>query len=196
MERRIGRHSMQRSLGSLASIRNHTMSRAIVEGYATGLRRWALGAAIGASALVALGSMADAQSAGAFTGMAGVWSGSGTVSLDNGQSERIRCKATYAVSSDGTGLNQTLTCASDSYKFDLKSNVLAKAGVLSGTWSEASRNVSGSLEGRASSGQFDVVVSAPTFTANLSLTTQGNKQKVTIRSEGAFRSASISLARS
>jgi hypothetical protein len=172
------------------------MSRAIVEGYATGLRRWALGAAIGASALVALGSMADAQSAGAFTGMAGVWSGSGTVSLDNGQSERIRCKATYAVSSDGTGLNQTLTCASDSYKFDLKSNVLAKAGVLSGTWSEASRNVSGSLEGRASSGQFDVVVSAPTFTANLSLTTQGNKQKVTIRSEGAFRSASISLARS
>jgi hypothetical protein len=140
--------------------------------------------------------MADAQSAGAFTGMAGVWSGSGTVSLDNGQSERIRCKATYAVSSDGTGLNQTLTCASDSYKFDLRSNVLAKAGVLSGTWSEASRNVSGSLEGRASSGQFDVVVSAPTFTANLSLTTQGNKQKVTIRSEGAFRSASISLARS
>jgi hypothetical protein len=118
------------------------------------------------------------------------------VSLDNGQSERIRCKATYAVSSDGTGLNQTLTCASDSYKFDLRSNVLAKAGVLSGTWSEASRNVSGSLEGRASSGQFDVVVSAPTFTANLSLTTQGNKQKVTIRSEGAFRSASISLARS
>jgi hypothetical protein len=140
--------------------------------------------------------MAEAQSAGAFTGMAGVWSGSGTVSLDNGQSERIRCKATYAVSSDGTGLNQTLTCASDSYKFDLRSNVLAKAGVLSGTWSEASRNVSGSLEGRASSGQFDVVVSAPTFTANLSLTTQGNKQKVTIRSEGAFRSASISLARS
>jgi hypothetical protein len=172
------------------------MTWAIVEGNATGLRRWALGAAIGASALVGMASMASAQSPGAFSGMAGVWSGSGSVALDNGQSERIRCRATYAVSRDGTGLNQTLTCASDSYKFDLKSNVLAKGGALSGNWSEASRNVSGSLEGRASNGHFDVVVSAPSFTANLSLTTQGNKQKVTIRSEGAFRSASITLARS
>ncbi len=158
----------------------------------SGISRWAVAAA----ALLSLGSVAAAQSPGAFAGLAGVWSGSGTVSLDNGQSERIRCRATYAVSADGNGLNQTLTCASDSYKFDLKSNVIAKAGALSGTWGESSRNIGGNLQGTAQGRQFDIVVSGPSFVANLSMVTSGNKQRVTIRSDGAFRSASISLSRS
>ena len=71
--------------------------------------------------------------------MAGNWSGGGTVTLDDGSTERIRCRATYAVGAGGNGLNQTLTCASDSYKFDLASNVIAEGGALSGTWSESSR---------------------------------------------------------
>ncbi|MCO5129398.1 MAG: hypothetical protein M9932_02400 [Xanthobacteraceae bacterium] len=146
--------------------------------------------------LLSAGSLAAAQSPGAFTGLAGVWSGSGTVSLDNGQSERIRCRATYAVSADGNGLNQTLTCASDSYKFDLRSNVIAKAGALSGTWGELSRNIGGNLQGSARGGQFDVTVSGPSFTADLSMVTTGNRQRVTIRSGGSFRTASISLSRS
>jgi hypothetical protein len=132
---------------------------------------------------------------GPFAEMAGVWSGTGTISLDNGASERIRCRAAYAVSGDGTGLNQNLVCASDSYKFELKSDVLAKDGSLSGTWSEITRNVGGSLEGRASNGQFDVVVSAAAFKAKLSVTTNGNKQAVSISSEGAIKGASISLSR-
>ena len=133
---------------------------------------------------------------GPFAEMAGVWSGSGTISLDSGASERIRCHATYAVSGDGTGLNQDLVCASDSYKFELKSDVLlAKDGALSGTWSEITRNVSGSLEGRAGNGQFDVVVSAAALKAKLSVTTNGNKQAVSISSEGAIKGASISLSR-
>jgi hypothetical protein len=127
--------------------------------------------------------------------MAGNWSGGGTVTLDDGSSERIRCRATYAVGAGGTALNQSLTCASDSYKFILASNVVAQGGVLSGTWSESSRGITGNLEGRASGGNFQVIASAPGFTANLSLTTRGNKQSVLIKSDSAFRSASISLSR-
>jgi hypothetical protein len=67
--------------------------------------------------------------------------------------------------------------------------------VLSGTWSENSRGITGNLEGRASGGNFQVIASAPGFTANLSLTTRGNKQSVLIKSDSAFRSASISLSR-
>ena len=119
--------------------------------------------------------------------MAGAWSGSGTISLDSGASQRIRCRATYAVSGDGSGLNQSLVCASDSYKFELKSDVLAKDGLLSGTWSELSRNVGGSLERRAANGQFDVIVSAAAFKAKLSVTTRGNKQAVSISSDGAIK---------
>jgi hypothetical protein len=132
---------------------------------------------------------------GPFTGMAGNWSGGGSVMLDDGSSERIRCRATYAVGAGGTGLNQTLTCASDSYKFNLASNVVSSGGALSGTWSESSRNVSGTLEGRGSNGHFQMVASAPGFTANLTLTTQGNRQSVVIRADGPFRGANISLSR-
>jgi hypothetical protein len=150
-------------------------------------------AVLGGTVLLS-GLVGYAQSA-PFAGMAGVWSGGGTITLDSGASERIRCRATYAVSPDGDGLNQTLVCASDSYKFNLKSDVIAKNGSLSGTWSETSRNVTGSLEGHVGGGQFNVVVSAPAFTANLTLKTSGNKQTVSISAEGQIKGASISLSR-
>jgi hypothetical protein len=140
-------------------------------------------------------SASYAQS-GPFAGLAGVWSGGGTVTLDDGSSERIRCRATYAVSRNGDGLNQSLTCASDSYRFNLASNVVANGGSLSGTWSESSRGVTGNLEGRAANGTFQVIASAPGFNANITLTTRGNRQSVVIRAESQFRGASISLSRS
>ena len=116
--------------------------------------------------------------------MAGVWSGGGTVTLDDGSTERIRCRATYAVGAGGNGLNQSLTCASDSYKFNLSEQCRrASGGALSGNWSESSRGVTGNLEGRGGNGNFQVVASAAGFTANISLTTRGNKQSVVIRAE-------------
>jgi hypothetical protein len=141
------------------------------------------------------GSASYAQS-GPFTGLAGNWSGGGTVTLDDGSTERLRCRASYAVGENGNGLNLTLTCASDAYKFDLRGNMVAQGGVLLGTWSETSRAVNGNLEGRGSGGNFQVVASAPGFTANISLTTRGNRQSVAIRSDSLFRGANISLSRS
>jgi hypothetical protein len=148
--------------------------------------------------VLAVSSWSDrghAQAGGPFAGMAGVWSGGGTVTLDDGATERIRCRATYAVGAGGTGLQQTLTCASDSYKFNLSSNVTAQGSAISGTWSETSRNINGNIEGRSGPGVIQVVASAPGFSANISLTTRGNKQSVVIRAESQFRGASISLTR-
>ena len=127
--------------------------------------------------------------------MAGVWSGGGTVTLDDGSTERIRCRETAAVGAGGAGLNLTLTCASDSYKFDLSGNVVSERGVLSGTWSEASRGVTGSLEGRGGNGNFEVVANAAGFNARLSVATRGSRQSVSIRAESGFRGATITLAR-
>lgn len=140
------------------------------------------------------GSASHAQS-GPFAGMAGIWSGTGIVTLDDGSTERIRCRATYAVGAGGNGLNQTLTCASDSYKFNLSSNIMAQGSAISGTWSESSRNINGNIAGRSGGGNFQVVATAPGFSANLSLTTRGNRQSVVIKSETQFRGATISLSR-
>lgn len=140
------------------------------------------------------GSACYAQT-GPFAGMAGNWSGGGTVTLDDGSSERIRCRATEAVGAGGDGLNLSLTCASDSYKFDLKANVVSERGALTGSWSESSRNVAGSLEGRGANGEFKVVASAAGFSANISLSTRGNKQSVVMRAESVLKGANISLTK-
>jgi hypothetical protein len=154
-----------------------------------------IGTAVFCAALGLFSVAANAQSA-PFAGMAGVWSGNGTISLEDGSKERIRCKATYSVSGDGTGLNQSLLCASDSYKFELKSDVKSKGGDLSGSWAETTRGVTGSLEGKATAGKFNVDVSSPAFSAKLILTTTGNKQQVSISSDSQFKGANISLSRS
>ncbi|HWZ06872.1 MAG TPA: hypothetical protein VNY53_08200, partial [Bradyrhizobium sp.] len=72
------------------------------------------------------GTASRAQAGGPFAGLAGNWTGGGTVTLDDGSTERIRCRATYAVGAGGNGLQQTLTCASDSYRFNLTSNLMAQ----------------------------------------------------------------------
>jgi hypothetical protein len=158
----------------------------------------ARGLMVGAVALFAasISSSASYAQSGPFNGLAGVWSGAGTVTLDDGSTERIRCRATYAVGAGGAGLNQSLTCASDSYKFDLKTNVVSEQGSISGGWSESSRGINGSLSGHASNGNFQVIATAAGFTANITLTTHGNKQSVVIRPDSQFKGASITLTRS
>jgi hypothetical protein len=160
------------------------------------LRPMALKSLVLSFALLLFASSARADS-GPFAGLAGNWLGGGTISLGNGTNERIRCRATYSVSGDGNVLQQSLRCASDSYRFELSSNVSNLVGQLSGTWSESSRNMSGILFGSASVGRFQVVVTSPSFSANLSLTTHGDRQSVTVTAPpgGQLVGASIALTR-
>ena len=137
-------------------------------------------------------SPGNAQSS-AFASMAGTWSGAGTVMLDDGSSERIRCRATYKVS--GASMEMSLTCASDAYKFNLRANTQAEGGNVAGTWSETSRNISGSLQGRGGGGNFQVVAATAGFNANIALKTTGNKQTVAIHDDIQFRAANISLTK-
>lgn len=154
-------------------------------------------AAVAATFIVAgfATSPASAQSA-PFAGLAGAWSGSGTILLSDGSRERLRCRATYRVAHGENALQQSLRCASDSYKIELSSDVVSEGGRVTGSWSEASRGINGTLQGRASSGRIAVVVDAPGFSANLTLSTTGNKQSVSIVSEGDIRNVSIAMTKS
>lgn len=150
--------------------------------------------AAGVGAILLLSATASQAQSGPFAGFDGSWSGSGTVSLSDGSSEQIRCRATYRVEG-GTALQQTLRCASDSYKFDLSSNVTSQGDQVTGSWGEASRRIYGNLQGTAGGGQIDVFVEAAGFAANLTLTTRGNKQMVSISSKGQIRDVSINMVR-
>lgn len=148
-----------------------------------------------AVALLLTVSVSHAQS-GPFAGFSGTWSGNGTVALSDGTTERIRCKADYKVDGSGLGLKQSLRCASDSYKFDLTSDVTSQGDRIFGSWNEASRNVNGNLQGTAGGGQIEVFVEASGFAATLTLRTTGNKQTVQISSKGEIRGVAITMVKS
>ena len=150
---------------------------------------------VGALAMMLMSATASHAQSGPFASFAGSWSGTGMVSLSDGSNERIRCRATYNVGGDGAGLQQTLRCASDSYRFDLSSDVVARGSNVSGNWSETSRNVNGTLEGKVTPGQIEVFVQAAGFAANLTVRTSGNKQTVSISSQGEIKAVSITLTK-
>ena len=152
--------------------------------------------AAGVGAALMLSVTASHAQSGPFAGFSGAWSGNGTVALTDGTTERIRCKADYKVNGSGLGLKQTLRCASDSYKFDLSSDVTSQGDQISGYWSEASRNVNGSLQGTAGGGRIEVFVQAAGFAANLTLQTNGNRQTVQINSKGEIKGVNITMVKS
>jgi hypothetical protein len=158
-----------------------------------------IGQAVKAGAVIAalvLSTSAGQAQSRPFAGFDGAWSGNGTVSLSDGSTERLRCRAQYKIDNTGLALKQTLKCASDSYKFDLNSSVTSQGDRISGEWNESNRNIFGSLQGTAGSGKIDVLVEAPGFTANLSLRANGNKQTVQISSKGDIRGVSITMVKS
>jgi hypothetical protein len=151
--------------------------------------------AAGVTAALLLSVSAGHAQSRPFVGLDGAWSGNGTISLSDGSSERIRCRANYKVDGSGLGLKQNLRCASDSYKFDLSSDVTSQGDRISGNWTEASRNIMGNLQGTAGGGKMEVLVEAPGFSANLLLRTSGNKQTVQISSKGDIRGVTITMVK-
>ncbi len=142
--------------------------------------------ALAAAVLAVLSLQAvDARAAdGPFTSLEGNWIGSGTIAMKSGTRERIRCRATYAVSPAGTAINQKLLCASDSYRFNVLSDESEEGGVISGNWSETTRNATGSVSGRIDGSVIRATVNGVGFTADLSLVTRGRTQAVSIRPSG------------
>jgi hypothetical protein len=156
--------------------------------------RFALLAATATLALAAT-PVAFAQRGDGLAQFAGSWVGSGTISTVSG-SERIRCRVNYSLAG-ANSLHQDLRCASDSYNFQVASDIVDQGGAISGTWTEVTRGVSGNVSGRMGGGSIQVAVSGPAFSAGLSISTSGNRQSVSIRpSAGDIRDVSINLMKS
>jgi hypothetical protein len=143
--------------------------------------------------LLSLQVYAESGSESPFLGLSGYWSGSGTVTMTNGAAERIRCRSSYAVNATGRTVQQTLRCASDSYRLEISSNVMFEGGSLSGSWTEANRGISGSISGRASSSEILANATGAGFAARIDIRTHGDKQSVAIRPQGDKDVAAVSI---
>ncbi|MEX0752113.1 MAG: hypothetical protein WD073_04215 [Xanthobacteraceae bacterium] len=149
-----------------------------------------------AAALV-FGAAAHGQSSGPFAALAGAWSGSGTLALSGGSQERIRCRAKYEVDGGGSAARLELRCASDSYKFELRGDVIYRNGEVQGNWNESTRGVAGNVTGTVVGNQVNVRIDSNLFAALLSLITNGNRQSISIQAPAgsAMSQAAIMLDR-
>ena len=156
----------------------------------------AIGAAVAAFVLAVVALPGEARAfSGPFGALAGSWSGGGTITLSSGAKERIRCRAMYDVAGSGSNLDLRLRCASDSFTFELKSNVAHSNGAISGTWSETTRHVGGSIEGRARGNQIHARVSG-IISAMLAVNTNADRQSISIEAPGTDMSlVAISMSR-
>lgn len=137
-------------------------------------------------------SAANAQSP--FKNLAGTWSGSGSVKLANGKSEKLRCKAYYTRKSGGKGLGMAIRCASAANKFSLRANMTYAGGSVSGNWSETNFNASGGLSGKASANRISVAIRGG-ISGSMSVSVNGKSQRVSLSTKGqsAFRGVNISF---
>jgi hypothetical protein len=163
----------------------------------SGLKAAPLAAALAATLLAAAPRDAGSAEARALSALFGSWSGGGIIMRADGPSERIRCRSAYEPAG-GAQISLRLNCNSESYNFDLSANVMYEGGRITGSWSEASRNVGGSIVGRSNpnGSQIQALAQSPAFSANISLTTRGARQSVQIVSPGSnVREVTVALER-
>ena len=134
--------------------------------------------------------------AGPFDDYAGNWSGNGTITIADSGTERIRCRGTYTVDAAGNGLHQNIKCASDSYKFELRSNVEASGSKITGSWSEETRNANGGIDGTISGSEITALVQTNGYAATFNVSTRGGKQNINISSKGELRGVTMALSKS
>jgi hypothetical protein len=148
------------------------------------------------ASLLAFSAAGSGAADNPFTQLIGNWAGSGKITVSNGSNERIRCRGMYRPADKG-GLGLNLRCASDSYKFELASDIAYEGnGNITGSWNEASRGIFGTLAGRATAGLVQANASSVGFSATLLIRTVGNSQTVTMRSPGSeISEVSITLMR-
>lgn len=136
-----------------------------------------------------LAGTCSARASDVFANLPGAWSGGGTALLQDNSVERLRCRAKYSVTPSGTAVHEELNCASDSYKIEMKSDILYQNGELAGTWVETGRQANGSIRGTVEGDVITTKVSGLGFNADVGIITHGSKQSIKIKSEGSYAKA-------
>ena len=116
-----------------------------------------------------------------FKELAGRWVGEGRIGMSEGKVESVKCRATYFVEGGGSQLKQNIRCASAGGKVEVKSDVLAKNGLLSGTWNELVYNVGGDLKGEVTERGLHIVVRGGDLSANMDVIVMNDRQIVEIQ---------------
>jgi hypothetical protein len=149
-------------------------------------------AVCGAIALAAAPALAIE---GTFSALDGAWSGSGSVRLENGKSERLKCKGYYNAKS-GNSLGMAINCGNASFKINMRANLRSAGGAITGTWEEREFNQTGNVSGRQTASGFSLKFSGA-ISGSMSVSMTGSRQTVSISTGGpGFTGVNLQFAKS
>ncbi len=114
----------------------------------------------------------------------GRWSGPGSIIMSNGETEQMRCVATYFVEGSGAAVKQNLRCAGQGYKIDVITNLSVANGRVSGGWEERTWDTKGSIKGDVQTDGFNLTIDGPGFTAAMAVKTTNCNQSINITPRG------------
>ncbi len=141
--------------------------------------RLAGGVAIGAAVMTYVAAVTPASAIVNLQDMAGYWTGTGKVVMNNGSSESVKCVVIYKVSTGG--FRQTIRCASQGFSFNGTAELdVAQGGSVSGNWTETTYSAKGDVTGKATDTGFSLAISGATFTAVMDATTTTCRQTLDI----------------
>ena len=130
-----------------------------------------------------------------FAGLNGTWRGSGQIRLAGGSSEALKCVA-YYTPKDSTSVGLAIRCASASNKIELRANLVAQGGRISGSWEERTFNAAGEVSGQSSGNRLSLSIVGGGFSGSMSVSTSGGSQTVSITTEGiGLKGVNISLSK-
>lgn len=132
---------------------------------------------------------------GTFSALDGAWSGSGSVRLDNGKTERLKCKGYYNAKS-GNSLGMAINCGNAGFKINMRASLKSSGSSISGTWEEREFNQTGDVSGKQTANGFSLkFTGAISGSMNVSMT--GARQTVSISTGGpGFTGVNLSFAKS
>jgi len=140
--------------------------------------------------------LTEARAETPFQTLAGTWSGSGQIRLDNGKTEALKCRAFYT-QKETAALGIALRCASASNKIELRANLNQTGGQVDGSWEERTFNAAGTVSGKVSSSRINLSITGGTFSGSMNVAITGARHSVSIETNGiGLRAVNISLSRS
>ena len=128
-------------------------------------------------------------------GLTGYWSGSGSIALSNGKTERVKCHVIYKAEG-GNQIRQTMRCASADYNINSLAELTVNGSQVSGTWEEKTYAAKGAVSGRYGGDTFSLSVQGANFSASMNVTVSNCRQSLTITPTGLdVTRISITLAK-
>ena len=149
-----------------------------------------LAAAAIPATLFACAALADPIAA-----LTGYWSGTGSIALSNGKTERVKCQVFYK--SEGSGqIRQSMRCASPDYSINALTELHVKGGQVTGTWEEKTYSAKGDVTGRFGGDSFALSIQGANFSAQMNVTLSNCRQSLSITPRGLdVTRVSITLAK-